>query len=180
VWTHNIIIFIVLFLLHFVHDSHALQKYAIPEPLRHDTSASYLSYNSVQCAYIVHEEVIYYIAYCMITYMIFLRLVRRALRIYKNGWREKKIVLVNIIASRWPPYFYIRIRSRISLHKCTGNDYISVSATPWNSLNGTVYGYIARIYLYCRDSGTITRTYNIIHYICHKTTWPKDGKILYL
>jgi len=78
-------------------------------------------------------------------------------------------------------FLYSYIRSRISLHKCTGSDYISVPATPGNSLNGTIYGYIARIYLYIvGNSGTITRTYNIIHYICHKMTWPKDEKILYL
>lgn len=80
-------------------------------------------------------------------------IVRRALRIYKNGWREKKKLSSSTLlrADGLSVFLYSYIGSRISLHKCTGNDYISVSATPRNSLNGTVYGYIARIYLYCGE-----------------------------
>lgn len=107
-----------------VHDSHALQN-VISKPLRRHECVLFVIQH-VQCTLYTQRS---------FTSIAWLRtwLVRRALRIYKNSLREKKLSPSTLWADAFR--IFIFVRSRISLHKRTRNDYISVSTTFWNTLN---------------------------------------------
>lgn len=167
-WIHDII-FIVLFLLHYLSTilTHCKMLF---QSLCDDTSASYLSYNMYTVQRTLYTQRSFTSIARLRTW-----LVRRALRIYKNAC-EKKNCLRQHCEQMPSVFLYSYVREYLCISALETITYRSRPSLETRSM--VLFTDTLHEYTYCWITlGPYVYIY-IINYIYHKTTWPKDKKIL--